>query len=84
MLYEEVLAIAKHWVGATEKEEFEEPYVEPGIRTQAYDDLNTNFRAWMINHEDQVVRLADMLVDRHPGLSKHAALEMSRQWTGLE
>lgn len=87
--YAEMLKIAREWMGQAEPEP-EEPETEPSKDitppplVKAYNDLETNFRGWLLDHEDQADRLADMLVDRHPGLNKSLALVLARQWVAPE
>lgn len=81
--YSEILETAKHWVGAPEEPE-EDAGPVPKPLVDAYKDLDTNFRAWMTDHEDQADRLADMLVERHRGLNRDLAGILARQWVKPE
>lgn len=85
--YAEILKMARAWVGA-EEDEPEEPKEDTGPvpkpLVDAYKDLDTNFRAWMTDHEDQADRLADMLVERHRGLNRDLAGILARQWVKPE
>jgi hypothetical protein len=84
--YAEMLKVVREWVGAEEAEPETETSkdITPPPLVKAYNDLETNFRGWLLDHEDQADRLADMLVDRHPGLNKSLALVLARQWVAPE
>lgn len=83
--YAEMLKLAMEWVGAPEEPETEPSKdITPPPLVKAYNDLETNFRGWLLDHEDQADRLADMLVDRHPGLNRDLAGILARQWVKPE